>query len=96
MRDEIFEKAVETEIDRLARSSPCDLMQLESHEKQVDVEDYKVDVTVLIQDFGDRREIGVLATKRLVLGACKKFSRGLSLQLKARRLANDEAASLYD
>lgn len=96
MKDEIFEKAVETEVDRLSRSSPCELMQLEPHEKQVDVEDCKVDLTILIQDFGDRREIGVVATKRLVLGACRKFSRGLSLQLKARRLANDEAASLYD
>lgn len=94
--DTIYQNAVDLEIDRLARFSPCELMQIQPKTWKVHTALGFVELSYLIFDGGDHRLIAVV-TDRLVLGfARRKFASALRVQLSSERMSNFEVADLYD
>ena len=95
--DAIYQRTVDLEVDRLARLSPCELMQIHPKRWAVDTEQGVVELGYLISDGTDHRRIVVMAERTVLLGFAKrKFVGGLNVQLSTERLSSQEAAALYD
>jgi hypothetical protein len=95
--DIIYQNAVTQEIDRLARLSPCDLMQLEPRSWKVETELVPIELTCKIFDGGDQRLIAILAERPVMLGlAARKFADALEVKLSCERLSSLQVADFYD
>lgn len=95
--DAIYQETVDLELDRLARLSPCELMQLKPKSWKVDTEQGLVEVVYSIFDGGDHRRIAVMAERPVLLGFAKrKFVGALKVRLGCERLSSYEVADLYD
>jgi hypothetical protein len=95
--DPIYQATVDLELDRLARLSPCELMQLKPKRWKVDTEQGHVELAYSIFDGGDHRRIAVMAERPVLLGLAKrKFAGALKVQLSCERLPSYEVADLYD
>jgi hypothetical protein len=94
--DAIYQNAVDQEIDRLARLTPCELMQVQPKSWKVDTALGVVKLTCVILDGGDHRRIAVLAERLLPGFARRKFANALKVRLSCERLSSDEVADLYD
>lgn len=88
---------VSREVDRLARLSPCELMQLTQIGVDVTVADKAAKLFHRIADFGDTRQIGVilLFPSKLGFGGWQ-FRGGVRVHLRSERISDDEAAELFD
>jgi hypothetical protein len=96
-RDAIFQRTVDLEVDRLARLSPCELMQIHPKRWAVDTAQGVVELVYPISDDTDRRRIVVMAERPVLLGFAKrKFVGALNVRSSAERLSSYEAAALYD
>ena len=94
--DAIYQNAVENEIDRLARFSPCELMQLKSDSWSVDTEQGTIQLVCSIHEDGDVRQIAVVAERPVVLGFARRtYAGALRIKLSCKRLSSDEVAELY-
>lgn len=95
--DSICQDAVDQEIDRLARLSPCELMQLTPENRRVDTKLGPAELTYLIFDGGDFRHIAVMIERSNMFGLTKrKFTSALKVKLSFERLSTYEVADLYD
>jgi len=95
--DAIYQNAVDVVVDRLARLSPCELMQIQSKSWKVDTEQGVIELAYLIFDGSDHRRIAVMAERPVLLGfARRKFVGALKVQLSSERMSNHEVAALYD
>lgn len=95
--DTIYQNAVDLEIDRLARLSPLELMQLNPRSWKVDAEHCLVELAYLILDGDDHRRIAVVAERPFLLGLAKrKFVSALKVQMSCERLSSYEVADVYD
>lgn len=95
--DTIYQAAVDVEVDRLARLTPCELMQLEPESREVNTAEGRIQLTRLIFDGGDHRRIAVVVERPVLLGVAKrKFAGALDVQLRCERLSSDEIGDLYD
>lgn len=95
MEDILFQRAVEIVEDRFARLSPCELMAMKCHEVIECIDGKEITVNILVSDFNDIRNIGIVAVKNLIVGH-RKFIKGISVELTMRRMENNEAIGLYD
>jgi len=88
---------VSKEVDRLARLSPCELMQLTQKGVEVTVADKAAKLFHHIVDFGDTRRIGVilLFPSKLGFGGWQ-FRGGVRVHLRSERISGAEAAELFD
>lgn len=93
--DQLYKDAVDAELDLLARMTPCQLMQLQPAIKTVHSSSVEVEIAYTIADYGDSRNIGVTATRKLLVGH-RKYSGGIVVQLGSRRMTEQEAAERYD
>ena len=94
MKDEVYQKAVDLEIDRISRLNACDLMKVEEGERNIEISGHQITVYFDVKDWGDTRHIGVLATKKLFIGY-RKFYAGMLVELESRRITDKEASELY-
>lgn len=95
--DSVFQDAVDQEIDRLARLSPCELMQLAPRRWSVETAAGPVNLQYKIDDLGDVRHIAVLADRPVLLGiARRRFAGGLKVELRMTRMSDLEVVDLYD
>jgi hypothetical protein len=95
--DAIYQNAVDLEIDRLARLSPFELMQLHPESWKVNTEHGIIELAYLILDGDDHRRIAVVAERPVLLGFAKiKFAGALKVQMSCERLPSYEVADLYD
>jgi hypothetical protein len=93
----IYQNAVNLEVDRLARLSPCELMLIQPKSWKVDTGQGVAELAYLIFDGGDHRRIAVMAERPVLLGfARRKFAGALKVQLSSERLSSYEIAALYD
>lgn len=95
MDDQDFQTAVDIEADRLLRLTPCDLMQIETHEVVRLVSNHEIPLWVTVRDFGDVRHIGVVAERKFLIG-CRRFSRGIKVHLSMQSMDSRESAENYD
>ena len=93
--DQNYQNAVDLEIDSLARLSSCELMNLTNHEKIISIGKDRIKINFLIQDFGDIRHIGVIASQKLLVGT-RNFAAGITIELNSKRMSKKEVAELYD
>ena len=93
--DHTYQKAVDLEIDKLCRLSPCELMALKPLSKTVTIDGIDIPISYHIMDLGEKRNIGVLSERSLMVGV-RKFSSGIEVELKAVRMSDHDAANLYD
>jgi hypothetical protein len=94
--DIIYQNAVDREVDRLARCSPCELMQLQPQNWSVDTEQGSIELARSIHDGGDFRQIAIVAERPVMLGFAKRtFAGALKVKLSCERLSTDEVADLY-
>jgi hypothetical protein len=77
--DATYQNAVDQEVDRLARLSPCELMQLKAERWKLTIELGMVELAHQIFDDGNLRRIAVVAERPLLLGFGKrKFAGALN------------------
>lgn len=95
--DAIYQTAVDHEVDRLARLSPFELMQLKPGSWRVDTEQGSIELACLVHDDSNVRQIAVISQRPVVLGFAKrKFAGALKVNLSCERLSNCEVMDLYD
>jgi hypothetical protein len=95
--DAVYQETVDLEVDRLARLSPCELMQLHPKCWTVDTGQGVVELAYLISEGSDHRRIAVVAERPVLLGFAKrKFAGALKVQMSTERLSSHQVADLYD
>ncbi|THC46309.1 hypothetical protein C2862_03625 [Massilia sp. Mn16-1_5] len=95
--DSIYQDAVDSEIDRLARLSPCELMRIEPLSWKLDTECGPVELHCVISDQSDVRHIVVMSERPLMLGmARRRFVAAVEVKLSAERMSNACVSDLYD
>jgi len=79
----------------LARLPECELMQLVNDERIVIKNGFEIPLFITVFDFGDKRHIGIVATRKLSLGH-RKFVNGIIVSCSMTRMSKNQAVELYD
>ncbi len=91
----LFQKAVESIEDRFTRLSPCELMVMQPHEIIELIHGVEMKVNILITDLNCERNIGIVASKKIIIGE-RKFIKGIKIKLSMNRMDEKETLGLYD
>ena len=93
--DTMYQSAVDQEIDRLARLSPSQLMQLHPKRWKVTTEQGVIELAYLIADCADHRRIAVMAERPVLLGiGTREFGGAPKVLLRSERLSSAQVAAL--
>eukprot|EP01034_Spumella_vulgaris_P040851 gene40851-biopygen34690 len=88
---------VSQEVDRLARLTPCDLMQLTCSSAEVSVAGIDARLVRRVADFGSTRHLGVVLLIPGILGfGERRFQGGIKVELLSQRMSDLEAVDLLD